>query len=103
MNDGSIFFKELTDELKPKILFLAKGETLFKQKDNVISIFHIQSGSIQLTRNTIDGTPVILHTQVNKEKLLQKLLCFQATIIALLLRAQLAKYTQLGNKCYYNI
>lgn len=56
------FFDELTDKLKPKVLFLAKGDTLFKQKDNVINVFHIKSGKIQLIRNTIDGSPIILHT-----------------------------------------
>jgi len=56
------FFEELTGELKPRILFLAKGDTVFKQKDNVINIFHIQSGKMQLIRNTIDGTSIILHT-----------------------------------------
>ena len=56
------FFEGLADELKPKVLFFAKGDTIFKQKDNVTNIFHIQSGRIQLIRNTIDGTPIILHT-----------------------------------------
>jgi CRP-like cAMP-binding protein len=61
------FFEGLTDKLKPKTLFLTKGETLFKQKDDVVNIFYLQSGKIQLIRNTIDGTPVILHTGQQSE------------------------------------
>ena len=56
------FFTKFAKKLQPKILTLTKGEMLFKQKDDVINIFHIQSGKIQLIRNTVDGTPVILHT-----------------------------------------
>lgn len=56
------FFEKITDKLSHKRLTLAKGESLFKQKDDVANIFYIKSGRVQLTRNTIDGTSVILHT-----------------------------------------
>ena len=55
------FFERLTDTLKPKSLSLDKGESLFTQKESVVNIYHIQSGRIKLNRNTIDGTPLILH------------------------------------------
>ena len=56
------FFEKITDKLKYKSLSLAKGDSLFKQKDDIVNIFYIKSGRVQLTRNTIDGTSVILHT-----------------------------------------
>lgn len=56
------FFEKITDQLSHKSLSLAKGDSLFKQKDAIVNIFYIKSGRVQLTRNTIDGTTVILHT-----------------------------------------
>lgn len=42
-------------------LQLEKGDKLFKQGDAVERIYLITKGKVKLVRNTIDGTPVVLH------------------------------------------
>lgn len=54
-------FKELLSTLKPHSLSLAKGDKLFAQGDTVVNIYQITTGKIKLVRNTIDGSPILLH------------------------------------------
>ncbi len=44
-----------------------KGETLFNQGDTVKRIFLVNEGKVKLVRNTIDGTPVVLHVGLSGE------------------------------------
>jgi len=55
------FFEKITGKLSHKSISLKKGDSLFKQKDDIVNIFYIASGRVQLSRNTIDGSSVILH------------------------------------------
>ena len=55
------------ETLAVQSLNLQKGETLFKQGDAVKRIFLVNKGKVKLVRNTIDGTPVILHLGLSGE------------------------------------
>lgn len=63
-------------------LNLQKGETLFKQGDAVRRIFLVDKGKVKLVRNTIDGTPVVLHV-VYQGKASPRLRYYLNSIIAL--------------------
>jgi len=53
--------------LVKQTLSLQKGTTLFQQGDTVEHIYFINKGKVKLIRNTIDGTPVVLHTGISGE------------------------------------
>ena len=54
-------FKEFPDTLQRQYKSLKKGDILFKQGDDIKYLYFIEKGKIKLTRNTIDGHPVVLH------------------------------------------
>jgi CRP-like cAMP-binding protein len=54
-------FEKIPSEIKPQSLVLNKGVKLFNQGDSVTNIYFIQKGKIKLIRNTLDGSPLILH------------------------------------------
>jgi CRP-like cAMP-binding protein len=53
--------------LAVQTLSLQKGETLFNQGDAVERIYLVNKGKLKLIRNTIDGTPVVLHVGLSGE------------------------------------
>jgi len=55
------FFEKISSEFKPQSLSLNKGDKLFNQGDSVTNIYFIENGKIKLTRNTLDGSLLILH------------------------------------------
>ncbi len=55
------FFNNTLTGLKAENLSIKKGGTLFLQNDEVLNMYYITAGRVLLQRNTLDGSPVILH------------------------------------------
>ena len=55
------------EALSKQTITLQKGTTLFHQGDTVERIYFVNKGKLKLIRNTIDGTPVILHIGLSGE------------------------------------
>ena len=61
------FIDEVSSDLESRLLLLKRGEVLFQQGDLVESIYFLKSGRIKLVRNTIEGTPVVIHVALSGE------------------------------------
>lgn len=61
INMTQTILEDIFARLKTQSLSIDVGDKIFKQGESVSNIYYIKTGKIQLIRNTIDGTPVILH------------------------------------------
>lgn len=61
------YFDIILNDLNSKKLLLNKGDNLFLQGETVVNLYSIRSGIIKLARNTIEGSPVIIHIAYSKE------------------------------------
>ena len=52
----------ITPPTPPQVRTLGAEETLFRQGDPVVSLFHVTAGTLRLTRHTEDGSRVLMHT-----------------------------------------
>ncbi len=51
----------LQNILSSSTLNLKKGDRVFKQGESVNSIYYITQGRVKLVRNTLEGTPIVIH------------------------------------------
>lgn len=51
----------LQNILSSSTLNLKKGDRVFKQGESVNSIYYITQGRVKLVRNTVEGTPIVIH------------------------------------------
>ena len=58
---NNALFSLVSSDIIGDPIYLQKGERLFEQTKPIEHIYSIISGRIKLVRNTIDGTPVVLH------------------------------------------
>ena len=56
-----MIFGEILSELGMQFLPIKKGAHIFEQGHAIENIYFIKSGRVKLSRDTIDGVPVILH------------------------------------------
>jgi len=61
------FFNKIFTDLNSSKLSLKKGESLFLQNAAVVNMYYISAGRLTLQRDTVDGSPVVLHVAFSGE------------------------------------
>jgi len=67
---------KILSHLKSERFCLAKGDSLFHQGDQVVRFYHVRSGKIKLTRNTIEGGQALIYMALAGETLAEASLFF---------------------------
>jgi CRP-like cAMP-binding protein len=64
-----MIYSELQKFLSSKTLHLKTGEHLFTQGDSVKNIYCVKKGRIKLVRDTVEGTPILVHMAYAEESI----------------------------------
>ena len=62
-------YSELQNVLSSKTIHLKTGEHLFTQGDAVKNIYSVKKGRIKLIRDTLEGTPTLVHVAYAEESI----------------------------------
>jgi CRP-like cAMP-binding protein len=64
-----MIYSELQNVLSSKTIHLKTGEHLFTQGDAVKNIYSVKKGRIKLIRDTLEGTPTLVHVAYAEESI----------------------------------